>query len=57
MGGRTGINMNKIKIWFCDFWPLFEMADNFIINILKKHYEIEFSQNEPDYLFYSNFRF
>lgn len=55
MGGRTGINMNKIKIWFCDFWPLFEKENNFLTNTLKKHYSVEFDKNKPDYVFYSNF--
>lgn len=55
MGGRTRVNMNKIKIWFCDFWPLFEMKNNFLTNTLKKHYNIEFDKNKPDYIFYSNF--
>lgn len=47
--------MKKIKIWFCDFWPNFSKKNNFIINLLKKHYEIECTPKTPDYLFYSNF--
>ena len=49
--------MKKIKIWFCDFWPLFEIENNFIINILKKYYDIGIDKNKPDYVFYSNFGF
>ena len=46
--------MKKIKIKFASFWPSFNEEDNFIINTLKKHYEVELSDN-PDYLFCSCF--
>lgn len=47
--------MKEIKIWFCDFWPNFNKDDNYIINILKKHYIIKLEKHIPDYIFYSNF--
>lgn len=46
--------MKKIKINFIDFWENFNKEDNYFCNILKKYYEIEFSE-EPDYLFCSCF--
>lgn len=46
--------MKKIKINFVDFWPDLVKEDNFFYRILKKHYEIEISE-EPDYLFCSCF--
>ena len=46
--------MKTIKIKFCDFWKHWNQQDNFIVNILKKRYNIEFSDN-PDYVFFSNF--
>lgn len=44
----------KIKIKFVDFWAHWNVENNFIINILNKYYDIEFS-DEPDYVFFSNF--
>lgn len=41
-----------IKIKFVDFWPNFNVNDNFFIEIIKDKYEIEFSDN-PEFLFYS----
>ncbi len=37
-----------------DFWPVFKKEDNYFVNLLKKYYEVEISNN-PDYLFYSVF--
>ena len=47
--------MKKIKIWFCDFWPLFDINNNFIINVLKRNYNVELDKKNPEYPFYSNF--
>ena len=47
--------MKKIKIWFCDFWPEFDVNNNFIMEILRKNYEIELTKKAPEYIFYSNF--
>lgn len=44
----------KIKINYYDFWNHWNKYDNFIINILKKKYDVEVSDN-PDYIFFSNF--
>lgn len=44
--------MKKITIWFSGMGGCFNPYDNFIINILKKHFKIELSKT-PDYLFYS----
>lgn len=43
-----------IKIDFVDFWPDFKKEDNFFINILNKHYNVEIC-DKPDYLFCSSF--
>lgn len=43
-----------IKIKFVDFWPHWNKENNFIVNILKRKYNIIFSDN-PDYIFFSNF--
>lgn len=51
---RIGVKVKKIKIKFTDTWKNFDRENNFIIDILKKYFEIEFSDN-PDYLFYSVF--
>lgn len=46
--------MRKIKVKFIDFWKNFDENNNFIINILKKKYMVEIS-DEPEYLFFSGF--
>lgn len=46
--------MKKIKIKFVGFWNDFNSKNNFIVNILKKYYIIEFSEY-PDYLISSCF--
>lgn len=44
--------MKKIKLWFSGMGGRFNPNDNFIVNLLKQHFEIEFSE-QPDYLIYS----
>lgn len=44
--------MKKIRIWFSGMGGHFDPHNNFIINLLKKHFEVGLSK-EPDYLFYS----
>lgn len=44
----------KIKIAFVDFWEHWNPQDNFIVDVLRKKYEVEIS-DDPDYIFYSNF--
>ncbi len=47
--------MRKIKIWFCDFWPNFDIDNNFIMELLKKNYVVELDKYNPEYIIYSNF--
>lgn len=47
-------NMKTIKINFTSFWPDFDPTNNIFINILKKRYIVEISDN-PDILFFSCF--
>lgn len=46
--------MKKIKIQFTDFWDVFNPNDNFILDALKKNFEVEIS-NDPDFLFCASF--
>lgn len=46
--------MRQIKVKFVGFWPEFDANDNFIINSLRKKYDIVLSE-EPEYLFSSCF--
>ena len=46
--------MKTIKIKFTGFWKNFNANDNFILDILKKNYEVVLSET-PEYLFYSVF--
>lgn len=44
----------KIKVQFTDFWDVFDPNNNFIMDALKKHFEVEISDN-PDFVFCSTF--
>ncbi len=46
--------MKTIKIKFVDFDKSFDEKNNDFVDILKKHYTVEFS-DDPEYLFYSCF--
>ncbi len=45
----------KLRIYFTDFWPVFDMEDNIFVNLLKNKYEVIITPENPDYLFYSVF--
>jgi hypothetical protein len=46
--------MDRLKIWFTDFWPEWNIED-FITPILSKHFEVVLDRNKPDVLFHSIF--
>lgn len=46
--------MKTIKIKFVDFWSHWNPNDNFIVDVLKKKYNVVIS-DKPDYIFFSNF--
>lgn len=48
------IYKKKIKINFIDFWPGFNIKDNYFTNLLNNEFEIEIS-NDPELIFYSVF--
>lgn len=43
-----------IKIKFVDFWEHWNENSNFIVNCLRKYYDVELTDN-PDYVFFSTF--
>lgn len=45
----------KIKVNFVDFWPDFDIKNNFILNILSRKYDILISDNNPNLIFFSCF--
>ncbi len=45
----------RIKIYFVDFWPVFNKQDNFFLDFLKEDYEVVLDKENPDFLFYSVF--
>lgn len=47
--------MQKIKVWFCDFYPSWKNEDNFIINVLRKKFDVILDRKKPEYVFYSVF--
>ncbi len=46
--------MRTIHVGFCGFWQDFNVRDNFILDILRKKYDVTISES-PDFLFYSTF--
>lgn len=44
--------MKKIKIKYVDFWPSLNPEEFIFTKILRKHFDVEISDN-PDYIFYS----
>ena len=46
--------MKKIRVNFVDFWGSFNPNDNFILDALKKNFEVELS-DDPEFLFCASF--
>lgn len=46
--------MEKLKIWFADFWPEWNQED-FITPILKRHFDVVLDRNNPNVVFHSIF--
>jgi len=50
--------VNKVKIWFSDFWrpsTLQYIKRNALYKMLSKYYELELTKDKPDFLLYSCF--
>lgn len=47
--------MDSISIGFSDFWPGFDVSDNFFIDILSKKFNVKINNNDPDFMFCSIF--
>ena len=45
--------MKKLKLKFCNFWSSFDERNNLFYNLLKRHFDIDISEN-PDFVFCSN---
>lgn len=45
----------RIKLYFSDFWPSFNVYDNYFTNLLSNDFDIEIDPKNPEFLFYSNF--
>lgn len=48
------MSKKHIKIQFTDFWDVFDVNDNFILDALKPNFDVEISEN-PDFVFCSIF--
>jgi alpha(1,3/1,4) fucosyltransferase len=46
--------MRTLKILFVDFWPGWNPESNPLVEVLRKHFVVELS-NQPDFIIYSNF--
>ncbi|MEZ5582525.1 MAG: hypothetical protein R3F37_07010 [Candidatus Competibacteraceae bacterium] len=49
------IERPRLKINFAKWWPNFDRERNFLVNALRKHFEVEIGP-EPDILFFSVFK-
>jgi hypothetical protein len=47
---------SRIRLAYSDFWPNFDRETDFFTKIIRRHYDIEWSDN-PDFLIYSVFGF
>jgi hypothetical protein len=47
--------LKTIRIAFSDFWPGFDSVDNYFINMLRRRFAVEVTDNSPDILFYSSY--
>lgn len=46
---------STIKIFFTDFWGNFNLEDNFILDVLKKDFDVVLTPENPDFLFVGTF--
>ncbi len=42
-----------LKLYFTDFWDVWNFEDNYFTNILRKNYEVIITPNNPDIIIYS----
>jgi hypothetical protein len=42
-----------LKLYFTDFWDVWDMHNNYFIDILKKDFEVEVTPDNPDVIIYS----
>ena len=47
--------MKKIRIAFTDFWDIFDPNENFIMDALRKNFDVEISEKDPEFVFCSIF--
>ena len=43
----------QIKLWFTDFYKGFDPSNNYLYQLLNRHYELILDPDNPDYLIYS----
>lgn len=46
------MNKKEIRVYFTDFWPGFDVNDNFLITVLEPHYTIIVDPVSPEFLIY-----
>ena len=45
----------SLRVFFVDFWPQFQLENNFIINTLKLRYDVILDEKRPQFIFFSVF--
>ena len=43
----------NLKLYFCDFWPDFQAANNYFYHLLSTRYNVTIDSDDPDLLFFS----
>lgn len=44
-----------LRIWFADFWEGFDPAESVFMQVLTERYDVQLTQQQPDFIFYSVF--
>lgn len=45
----------KLKVYYTDFWPVFDINNNYFTNLLTERFNVVLDKESPDILFYSVF--
>jgi hypothetical protein len=43
----------KLKLYFTDFWDVWDMHNNYFVDVLKMDFDVEITPNDPDIIIYS----
>jgi hypothetical protein len=47
------MSKSNLKLYFCDFWPDFQVDNNYFYHLLSTKYNVTIDEKDPDLLFFS----